>query len=60
MNYACIPTKYLRYTVEIIHNIDKAARYGISADVKPVDWPGIQSRRQNSNRRPARGAERDS
>ena len=47
LNYACIPTKFLRYTVEILHNINKAARYGISADVKSVDWPAVQGKRQN-------------
>ena len=47
LNYACVPTKFLRYTGELLHCIEKAPRYGIAAEIKDASWATIQTRRQN-------------
>jgi len=46
LNYACIPTKFLRYAGEVLHVLDKAPRYGISAELKETNWTELQTRRQ--------------
>ena len=46
LNYACVPTKFLRYAGEILHGIDKASRYGITVGRRDLDWAALQSRRQ--------------
>jgi dihydrolipoamide dehydrogenase len=45
LNYACIPTKFLRYTTEILHTVEKASRYGITTEAR-LNWPSVQQRRQ--------------
>jgi dihydrolipoamide dehydrogenase len=46
LNHACVPTKYLRYAGEILHVIEKGARYGITTGDAKTDWATLQERRQ--------------
>ena len=47
LNYACVPTKFLRYVGEIQRTMGKAARYGLGDALNEIDWPAVQSRRQS-------------
>lgn len=45
-NYACIPTKFLRRSVDILASIQDASRYGINASLAGLDWVRLQERKQ--------------
>jgi len=47
LNYACVPTKFLRYAGELMLAFEKAPRYGFAAEAKKPDWAVLQTRRQD-------------
>ncbi len=47
LNHACVPTKFLRYAAEILHVTEKAPRFGITTEIKNIDWQAMQSRCQS-------------
>jgi len=44
LNVGCIPSKMLIYPADVIYEIEKASRLGISASVSNVDFAGILER----------------
>ncbi len=46
LNWACIPTKFLRHSADILADIASAGRYGIAASLAGVAWPELRARQQ--------------
>jgi dihydrolipoamide dehydrogenase len=45
LNWACIPTKFLIHSTDIIHAIKAAANYGVSAASQKIDWSKLQEQK---------------
>ncbi len=45
LNHACIPTKFLLHTTDIVQNIKSASRYGIDTIYKGINWAALQERK---------------
>lgn len=44
LNVGCIPSKMFVYAADVATTIRQADRYGLSASLSGVDWPGIRDR----------------
>ena len=43
LHRGCIPTKALLHSAEVYDTIEEASTFGISAEGRSFDWPGVQS-----------------
>ncbi len=46
LNWACVPTKFLRRSADILADVASASRYGIAASLAGVAWPELRARQQ--------------
>src|SRR5699024_9472763 len=44
INLGCIPTKMFVHTAELAHTPAEAARFGLTGQLRHVDWPAIRDR----------------
>ena len=45
LNVGCIPTKALIHSADIVNVIRTAQKFGISAELKGIDWPAVLNRK---------------
>ena len=43
LHRGCIPTKALLHSAEVFDTIGEAGAFGVSAEGRSFDWPGVQS-----------------
>jgi len=44
LNRGCIPSKMFVHTADVARTIHDAARFGIDAEIRGVDWPAVRDR----------------